>query len=241
MSLKDKTILITGSARRIGKSMAIAIAQAGGDVIIHHSSSDESAEETRSEIHSLGRQAHVIKADLSDYQQTSKLIERAWSIGSIYAIVNNASVFDKLNISNTTIDAWNHHLDINLTAPFLLCQAFADKLGSNHEGRIINILDWRALRPGKDHLPYTISKAALVALTKSLAVALSPNILVNGLAFGAILPPSDGSDTEGILSNVPAGRWAELQEVNSSLIFLLNGPKYITGEVIHLDGGRHLV
>jgi len=241
MSLKGKTVLITGSARRIGRSMAVAIAQAGADVIIHHSSSDASAEETKSEIRSLGRQAHVIKADLSDYKQTSKLIERAWSIHPIYAIVNNASIFDSLNLYSTTIDAWNRHLDINLTAPFLLSQSFAIKLDSKHEGRIVNILDWRALRPGKDHLPYTISKAALVALTKSLAVALSPNILVNGLAFGAILPPSDGSNTEGILSNVPAGRWAELQEVNSSLIFLLNGPTYITGEIIHLDGGRHLI
>jgi NAD(P)-dependent dehydrogenase (short-subunit alcohol dehydrogenase family) len=241
MSLTDKTILITGSARRVGRSMAIAIAQAGADVIIHHSSSDESADETRSEIRKLGRQAHIIKADLSDYQQTSMLIERAWSIGSVYAIVNNASIFEKLDITNTTIEAWNRHIDINLTAPFLICQSFAEKMRTGHEGRIVNILDWRALRPGKDHLPYTISKAALVALTKSLAVALSPNIIVNGLAFGAILPPSDGSNSDGILSDVPSGRWAELQEVNSSLIFLLDGPKYITGEIIHLDGGRHLV
>lgn len=241
MKLSGKTILITGSARRIGRSMAIAVARAGADVIIHHSSSDQQADETMAEIHSMGRQALIIKADLSDYEQTIELIDRAWSICPIFAIVNNASVFEPLTISNTSINAWNRHMDINLTAPFLLSKSFAQQLGSNREGRIINILDWRALRPGKDHMPYTISKAGLAALTKSLAVALSPNIIVNGLAFGAILPPSDGGESENILLNVPAQRWAEPQEVNSSLIFLLTGPSYITGEVIHLDGGRHLI
>ena len=241
MKLEGKTILITGSARRIGRSMAIAVAAAGADVIIHHSSSDQLAEETMSQIHSMGRQAYIIKANLSDYNQTNELVDRAWSIGPIFAIVNNASIFEPLTISDTSIDAWNRHLAINLTAPFLLSKSFAQHIGSNQEGRIVNILDWRALRPGKDHFAYTISKAGLAALTKSLAVGLSPNVVVNGLAFGAILPPSDGGDSENILVNVPAKRWAEPEEVNSSLIFLLTGPSYITGEVIHLDGGRHLI
>ena len=241
MKLEGKTILITGSARRIGRSMAIAVAAAGADVIIHHSSSDQLAEETMSQIHSMGRQAYIIKANLSDYNQTNELVDRAWSIGPIFAIVNNASIFEPLTISDTSIDAWNRHLAINLTAPFLLSKSFAQHIGSNQEGRIVNILDWRALRPGKDHFAYTISKAGLAALTKSLAVGLSPNVVVNGLAFGAILPPSDGGDSENILVNVPAKRWAEPEEVNSSLIFLLRGPSYITGEVIHLDGGRHLI
>jgi len=130
---------------------------------------------------------------------------------------------------------------INLTTPFLLSQAFARALEPGKEGRIVNILDWRALRPGPDHLPYTISKAGLVALTRSLAQALAPEISVNGIALGAILPPSDGGAGDEILKNVPAGRWAELEEVQKTLSFLLSGPSYITGEIIHVDGGRHLV
>jgi len=130
---------------------------------------------------------------------------------------------------------------INLTAPFLLCQAFARQVPQGEEGRIINILDWRALRPAADHLPYTISKAALAALTQSLAVALAPGITVNGLALGAILPPSDGEATANLLSSVPAGRWARLDELSQALVILLTGPAYVTGEIIHLDGGRHLV
>ena len=130
---------------------------------------------------------------------------------------------------------------VNLSAPFLLSQRFAEAINPEAQGRIINILDWRALRPGADHLPYTISKAGLAALTRSLAIALAPNITVNGLAFGAILPPSDGGLTQDLLEFVPAKRWADLKEVDQALLFLLTGPSYINGEIIHLDGGRHLV
>jgi len=103
------------------------------------------------------------------------------------------------------------------------------------------LLDWRAMRPGSDHLPYTVSKSALAALTRSLAAALAPQITVNGLALGAILPPGNGEVHRDILNYVPAGRWASLEEVGQTLIFLLDGPAYITGEIIHVDGGRHLV
>ena len=128
---------------------------------------------------------------------------------------------------------------INLAAPFLLSQAFAKQ--ASEGARIVNILDWRALRPGSDHFPYTISKAALAAMTQSLAIALSPRIIVNGLALGAILPPADGNAEADIIKNVPARRWAQEDEIEQALLFLLTCPSYITGEIIHLDGGRHLV
>ena len=99
----------------------------------------------------------------------------------------------------------------------------------------------RALRPGPDHLPYTISKAALAALTRSLAAELAPRIIVNGLALGAVLPPADGGDGNKVIEKVPAGRWSQPEEVQQALVFLLVGPEYITGEILHVDGGRHLV
>jgi pteridine reductase len=136
---------------------------------------------------------------------------------------------------------WQRHMDINLTVPFLLSQALARQLPEGKEGRIVNIVDWRALRPGADHFPYTISKAALAALTRSLAAALAPRITVNALAFGAILPPSDRPATAKIIENVPAQRWSKPEEVAEAIVFLLSGPAYITGEIIHLDGGRHLI
>ncbi|RPJ37783.1 MAG: SDR family oxidoreductase, partial [Chloroflexi bacterium] len=133
-----------------------------------------------------------------------------------------------------------------LTAPFLLSRDFGRMIPGGQKGRIVNIVDWRAMRPAADHFAYTISKAGLVALTHSLAAALAPDITVNGLALGAILPPSDRplsgeADMSKVLAQVPARRWAELDEVCQALLFLLDGPEYITGEIIHLDGGRHLI
>ncbi len=157
----------------------------------------------------------------------------------MFALINNASVFEPGNFLETSYETWQSHFAVNLTTPFLLSQTFAKTLGEK-TGRIINILDWRALRPGKDHFAYTISKAALASMTKALALALAPNITVNGLALGAILPPSDGGST-AIIESVPAGRWAKIKELTDTVLFLLSGPQYITGEIIHLDGGRHLI
>lgn len=226
----------------MGRAMAKAVAQAGASVIVHYGRSESEAASLKDEIESLGTKAHVLQADLSQPSQASGLLERALEFGPLHALVNSAAIFQDLNLETSDLASWQLHLDINLTAPFLLSQAFwtaAKKHGQ--EGRIVNILDWRALHPGADHLPYTISKAALAALTQSLAVAMAPKVTVNGIAFGAILPPSDGGETAGTLERVPARRWATLDEVGETLLFLLAGPQYITGEVIYLDGGRHLV
>jgi len=241
MSLADKHILITGAARRLGRLMSLAVAHAGGTVIIHHGHSPDEAAEVRQTIQAMGKQAYIVQADLGVPTQVTRLVMEATSYGPLFALVNNAAIFEAQTWETTDINAWHRHLDINLTAPFLLSQAFARSLIENSEGRIVNILDWRALRPGADHLPYTVSKAALAALTRSLAIALAPRIVVNGLAFGAILPPTPTANLERIIEPVPAKRWADPDEVGRALIFLLDGPGYITGEILHLDGGRHLV
>ncbi len=241
MSLDGKLVLVTGGAQRIGRSLALAAAQAGADVIIHYGGSKDAAESTGREIEALGRKAFLVQADLTDPLQAAGLIPRALEHGRLFALVNNAAIFEALTWDNTRLEAWDRHLAINLTAPFLLSQAFAQALRPGETGRIVNLLDWRSMRPGADHLPYTISKAALAALTRSLAVALAPQINVNGLALGAILPPSDGKVPKNILDQVPAGRWAMLEEVGQAMLFLLDGPAYVTGEIIHVDGGRHLL
>ena len=241
MSLHGKTVMITGGGVRLGRAMAWSIAHQGGHVLLHYNRSRQPAEELQSEIQKLGGQAHLVQADLANIESTQKLINQIGAYKPLYALINSASIFEPVDLASTNIGAWEEHFRVNLTAPFLLCQAFPSLIEPSGSGRIVNILDWRALRPGKDHLPYTISKAGLSALTQSLAVSLAPQITVNGLAFGAILPPSDGGDTDGILDDVPAGRWAHLEEVGEALLFLLEGPEYITGEIIHLDGGRHLI
>lgn len=252
-SLDGKTILISGAARRLGRLFALACARAGADIIIHHAHSDEDAKGVKDEIESIGRNAHILASNFGTPDSVSRLISLANDISPLYALVNNAAIFEPLSFQNTTLEDWNRHFNINLTAPFLLSQEFAKRLlapaaedggksDSVIKGRIVNILDWRALRPAADHFPYTISKAALAAMTKSLAVALAPRITVNGLALGAILPPADKPSAGGkITENVPAKRWSEAGEVEEALLFLLSGPSYITGEIIHVDGGRHLI
>jgi NAD(P)-dependent dehydrogenase (short-subunit alcohol dehydrogenase family) len=238
-SLNGKTVLVTGAARRVGRIFALACARAGADVVIHHGHSYKEAEAVREEIGVLGRRAWVFQADLSDSSAAGSLIPRINESTPLHALVNSAAIFESLSLENTSLDAWEKHLAINLTAPFLLSQAFARQAPEG--GRIVNIVDWRALRPAADHFPYTISKAALASLTYSLAVALASRIIVNGLALGAILPPSDGKAAPDITNSIPAGRWAEEDEVEQALLFLLTCPEYITGQIMHLDGGRHLV
>lgn len=237
--LLHKTILITGAARRIGRRLALACAHSGANVIIHHAHSDSDAESLRAEISGLGCQTWVFKADLSDSSQAESLLPLINRVTPIHFLINNAAVFEPLTFDSASLDDWNRHLALNLTTPFLLSQAFARQ--ADEGARIVNILDWRALRPAADHFPYTISKSALAAMTKSMAAALAPKVTVNGLALGAILPPSDGNASPEITKNIPMKRWALEGEVEQALLFLLTCPSYITGEIIHVDGGRHLV
>lgn len=237
--LKNKTVLVTGAARRLGRMFALSCARAGADVVIHHAHSQADAESLRDEIAGLGQRAWIFQADLTDSTQTGNLIRLVNVSTPLHFLVNSAAIFEPLAFDSTTLEAWNKHLALNLTAPFLLSQAFARQ--AEEGARIVNILDWRALRPGADHFPYTVSKSALAAMTKSLAVALAPRITVNGLALGAILPPADGNASPEIIKNVPMKRWAKENEVEQALLFLLTSPTFITGEIIHVDGGRHLV
>ena len=237
--LLGKTILITGAARRLGRIFALACARAGADIVIHYAHSDSDAESLAAEINGLNRQAFIFQSDFSDSSSTRNLIQQINRSTPLHCLINNAAIFEALLLESTSLEDWDKHLAINLTAPFLLSQAFAAQ--AEDGARIVNILDWRALRPGADHFPYTISKSALAAMTKSMAVALAPKIIVNGLALGAILPPADGNVSPALTKNIPMQRWANTDEVEQALLFLLTAPAYITGEIIHVDGGRHLV
>ena len=241
MTLENKTILITGAARRLGKAIALACAQSGADIILHYHTSEQEAEETCQAIKALGRRCWLIQTDLADSSAVESLIPRAVAFSDIYALVNNASIFHPIKFGETTLADWDEHMRVNLTAPFILTQAFARCYTLPFTGRVVNLVDWRALRPGRDHFPYTISKAALVALTQATALNLAPRINVNAIALGAILPPENQAEYPNLLKNIPAMRWATIDELIQSALFLLDGPEYITGEIIHLDGGRHLV
>lgn len=241
MSLFDRTILITGAARRLGSAIALAAAEHGADIILHYNTSLGEAQQTAEKIAALGRKAWLLQANLAESGAGDQLMKAAFDLSALDGIINNASIFKSVDFSHTTRADWDEHIHINLTIPFILTQKFAELYSGKGVGRVINMLDWRALRPGVDHFPYTISKAGLAALTRSTARNLAPRICVNAVALGAILPPEGEPEDVNLIKSVPMQRWASLDELTRTIMFLLDGPEYITGEIIHLDGGRHLV
>jgi NAD(P)-dependent dehydrogenase (short-subunit alcohol dehydrogenase family) len=242
MELREHSALVTGAGTRLGKAFAAALVERGASVAVHYRSSADGAREVVEEAGSKGVRGVALQADLADPEAASRLVDRAVDeLGEIHFLVNSASIFDSQGPMKTDVSLWDRSLAVNLRAPFLLSQAFA-RHREGRPGAIVNMLDWRALRPGPDHFAYTIAKAGLAAMTRSLARALAPSIRVNGLALGAILPPSDGAGIpDAQLRQVPAGRIGSVEETVESLLFLLAGPEYITGEILHLDGGRQLV
>ena len=161
--------------------------------------------------------------------------------GSIEILINNASIFDKINLADISVDNWDRHLAINLRAPFLLAQAMQAQLGDNSHGKIINLNDWRTSRPTR--FAYGVTKTALSGLTRTLALSMAPNVQANEISLGPILPPSDipvdRARDEIKIDLGPADRMGSLNEVADAMMMLLQND-FITGETINVDGGRHI-
>jgi NAD(P)-dependent dehydrogenase (short-subunit alcohol dehydrogenase family) len=238
--LTGKTVLVTSGAVRVGKILALAAAKAGADVILHYSQSEQQALQTKREIEETGVRCWTVQQDFSHAEELGDFLERCWALSPIDVLVNNAAIFKDLSLGDTTPAEWRAHMAVNLDAPFYLTQRFVQLCQPARNGRVINLLDWRAMRPGADHLPYTISKAGLAALTKSVALSAAPRVLVNGIALGAVLPPLGGVDEEALFAGYPIKRWVEPQELAQAFLFLAAGPEIITGDILFLDGGRHL-
>lgn len=238
--MQGKTVLITGAARRVGRSIALACAAAGAHMVLHYRNSASEAAATASDIKELGVSAWTVQGDLASADAADTLMQKANQHGPISVLVNNASVFAPVTAESMSTDDWESHLRVNLTAPVMLTRAFAATLPEGHTGRVLNLVDWRATKPQADHFPYTVSKSALVAATQAMALTYAPRISINALALGAILPPEGQTPDSRVLERVPMSRWSTLQELQNAALFLLAGPQYITGEVLYLDGGRHL-
>jgi NAD(P)-dependent dehydrogenase (short-subunit alcohol dehydrogenase family) len=142
VSLIGKNVLITGAARRIGRRLALAVARAGGNVIIHYGNSRQEAEEVLADIQVLGGIAHLVQGDLRHFDEINDIFEQSAAFGPLFGLVNNASIFEPLSWKTTDREAWDEHLTVNLTAPFFLSQAFARQVKAGEKGRIINLLDW---------------------------------------------------------------------------------------------------
>jgi pteridine reductase len=242
MQLDGKVAIVTGGAVRLGKALALALAEQGVRLVIHYGSSAGPAQETVAKIKAMGSDALAIQADLSQPREAPSIVERAAAhFGQADILVNSAAIFGPGNWDDTTEANWDQHFAINLKSPFFLSQAFAAHVGPERAGYIINIADWRGVRPGPDHVAYTLTKAALIAMTKSLALALAPNIQVNAIAPGLILPPpgEDQSYLERKADKIPAQRVGSPEEIAKAMIFLLRSD-FVTGDLILMTGGEHL-
>ena len=242
MELDGKAAIVTGGAVRLGRALSLALAEQGVRLAIHYGSSAGPAEAVVGEIKAMGSDAMAIQADLSQPGEARSIVERAAAhFGQVDILLNSAAVFEPGNWDDTTEAAWDRHFAINLKSPFFLSQAFAAQVGRERAGHIVNIADWRGARPGPDHVAYTLTKAAVIAMTKSLALALAPNIQVNAIAPGLILPPpgQDQAYLESKANEVPAQRVGSPKEIANAMIFLLHSD-FVTGDLIFVTGGEHL-
>lgn len=237
--------LVTGAARRLGKAFALTLARLGYDIVLHYNSSSEEALQTQSEIESLSRNVFPIQADLTQPDGIDALIARLDSILrasslAFSVLVNSAAFMPAENLETLSLETWDSTLDLNLRAPFLLAQACAPKMTTG--GLIVNISDVGAQKAWSRYPSYTVSKAALESLTRLLARALAPQIRVNAIAPGFVLPSPvvTAEEWERLMRRIPLKRPARTEEITSALEFLIHNP-YITGQTIVVDGGYSLV
>lgn len=237
--LSGKTALVTGAARRLGNAISIGLAKQGVNVVIHYSRSEKEARVLKQEIASLGVKSWVVKADFMDSETCEKTIKQAHELsGGIDILVNNASVFSMAEMNNVKLENINAALLPNAWAPFLLSRYFEKR----DHGKIVNILDTRISGYDLDHFAYYLSKRMLEVLTKTLALKLAPNVTVNGVAPGLILPPEgkDYSYLEQKKDSVPLKKYGSTQNVVETVIFLIRND-FVTGQVVFVDGGKHLI
>jgi NAD(P)-dependent dehydrogenase (short-subunit alcohol dehydrogenase family) len=234
--------LITGGARRIGRALVCAAADAGYDVAIHVRAVDDEAEGAAAEVRAKGRKAAILPCDLRKESTTVALVgEAETELGAVTLLVNCASVFEEDAFADMNRASWDAHMETNLRAPLVLAQVFARRLPPERHGLIVNILDQRVLAPGPDFFSYSLSKTALWDATRMLAQALAPRIRVNGIGPGPTLASvhQDQAAFDAEVAATLLGHAVSPAEIAQALRYLIDAPA-VTGQMIAVDAGQHL-
>ena len=234
--------LVTGAGKRIGRAIALALAEDGYDIAVHYGASKDEAAAVVVAIEAKGRRAVALAADLAREDDTRKLIgAAAKALGPVTCLVNNASRFERDEALTVTRASWDAHLETNLRAPFVLMQEFARLLPADRNGAIVNLVDERVWNLTPHFVSYTLSKAGLWTLTQVMAMALAPRIRVNGIGPGPTLPSPRQSAEQFARqqAGVPLQRGATPEEIAAAVRFILASGA-MTGQMIALDGGQHL-
>jgi pteridine reductase len=243
-SLQGKTALVTGGARRVGAAIARRLHAAGANLMLHYRDSAADADALAAELNSLRpKSASTVKAELLAPIAPRALVSAALeSFGGLDLLVNNASAFFPVALGAIEPSHWEELIGANLRAPLFISQEAAPHLAKS-QGAIVNIVDIHAERPLKGYSVYSIAKAGLAALTRSLALELAPQVRVNGVAPGAIAWPEDGQfdpdERRRILATTPLGRVGSPEDIAKAVHFLACAP-YVTGQILAVDGGRSI-
>ncbi len=239
--LAGRVALVTGAAKRLGRGVALRLAHEGADILVHYRGSNEHAAEVVREIEALGRRAVALQADLREVAQIRRLFEHAGkTFGRLDILVNNAAVFYPARLETATQDEWDIALDTNLRAQFFCAQAAAPLLKESRRGVIVNFASIGGLLAWPAFIPYCVSKAGVIMLTRCLAKALAPEIRVNAVAPGTISMPGDPPEWEGdYIRRAPLHRTGTPDDVAAAVSFLIQS-EFVTGQILVVDGGRTL-
>ena len=243
MNLKNKVALVTGAGRRIGRAISLELAAHGTTIAVHYRTSHAEADAVVAEIKSNGGNAQTFHANLEHVAEIEQMVSEILdAFGRIDILVNSASVFAPTPLEKITEHDWDANLDTNLKAPFFLSKLASLSMRQNGAGKIINLGDWAGIRPFKNYIPYSISKAGLISLTRALAKALAPEVQVNCIALGPVMPPDDydAGEIERLRQLTLTKRLGTPEEVARAVIFLCEGTDFATGSTLMLEGGRLL-
>ncbi|QDT63707.1 3-oxoacyl-[acyl-carrier-protein] reductase FabG [Calycomorphotria hydatis] len=244
MELTGKTAIVTGGAVRLGRAIALRLADEGANVVLHYGRSEQDAEQTAEEIRKRGVNAITVQANLNEpVQAAEKIVSTAVAeFQQVDVLINSAAIFEHALLVDTEEDLYDRHMNINLKAPFFLSREFARALQPTQHGVIINMVDWRGLRVPSDFSAYNLTKAGLVALTQNLALQLAPQVRVNGIAPGAILPPPDANHktwAEEKSPDVPLKTVGGPDDIADAVAYLVKSD-FVNGEILTVTGGEHL-
>jgi NAD(P)-dependent dehydrogenase (short-subunit alcohol dehydrogenase family) len=239
--LQGRVALVTGAAKRLGRVVALRLAEEGADVAVHYGKSAAEAREVVGEIEKMGRRAATFSAELTNVPAIQKLVADAVAhFGQLDILVNGAANFLETKFGATTEATWDASLDTNLKAPFFCCQAAAPYLVKSGHGVIINFADIGGLLGWREFLPHSLSKSGIILMTRILAKELAPAVRVNALAPGTITMPGDPPEwQEDFIRRAPLLRSGRTEEIADAVLYLLTA-EFITGHILVIDGGRTL-
>ncbi len=242
MNPKGKVALITGAGRRIGRAIALRFAESGATVAVHYRSSQSEADAVVAEIARNRGKAQAFRADLEHVAEIKKLVAEVLdAYGRIDILVNSASIFAPTPFDKITERDWDANLDTNLKAPFFLSKYAGAAMRRQGAGKVVNIGDWAGIRPYRDYLPYSVSKSGLIGLTKALAKGLAPEVQVNCIALGMVMPPEGYTkeEVERLVSRTLTKKMGTPEDVASAVMFFCE-TDFATGAILTLEGGRLL-